>query len=811
MNKNPTKRWKIGLLTCVFLSFTLVLGAQNLCYLLATVTDGKTGKPLTGAVLSLDGRETGVETDAQGTLKMPMTCGEHSITFRFVGFKPYSKRLKIDGETPLSIEMENIATQLEEVVITSQSAVRTMETPALGVNMLSIKAVQRLPPAAGEVDVLRSLQMLPGISAVGEGSNGVNIRGGFVDQNLILLDNMPVFNPTHLLGLFSLFPTDAIREMQIYKGSIPARYGGKTAGVLDVRLSEPSLENFKLKGGAGIISNRIHAEMPIMKEKLALMTSARFSFNEYLINFYNNNLIGTVGRKRIPNNQPQFYDFANKLLWRPTEKDNITVTSYLSHDSYSVDSLFGVANVVPRQATLEYGHQNFAVRWNHYFSQKLNFNLLAVSSDYKSNTTAREVKTGFLFDTDLKYRNVKAEVTYAPDKKQRINFGMTATQYINKPADLVPTELSSVSTIHLQKEQGLEAALFVSDEYEITKNLLAEVGVRYVNFWNLGPYQMAIYEPNTPKALSSIVDSVFIGRNGVESHFSRFEPRVGIRYKITEGQSIKIGYNRMNQFLQMISNASTPLPNTRWKTSTRYTPPAQSDLVSVGYFHDSKNRIWEWSLEGYYRWQRDIFDYINGADLSTNPFVETQLLRGTAKAYGAELLVNKKKGVMTGWLSYTYARSLEQISGDFPKLQQLNSGSWFPTSVDKPHTLNMMMNFQTERHNAISLTFVYSTGRPFTAPVSFYKNNGLILPVYTERNNARISDYHRLDFSWLITNPSMKKTRWEGSWIITVYNLYGRKNAYSYFYNPALASFKPFKVSVFPIPLFSVTYNFKFE
>ena len=800
----------------IFILFFTILFAQKSiaqtpCYLLIKITDSRNLKPIIGAALKLDGRETGVETDANGEIKMPMTCSEHTILFRLVGFKSAARRLNVSGETPLSIQMENIATQLEEVVITSQSAVRTMETPALGVSMLSIKAIQKLPPAAGEVDVLRSLQMLPGISAVGEGANGVNIRGGFVDQNLILLDNMPIFNPTHLLGLFSLFPTDAIREMQIYKGSIPARYGGKTAGVLDVKLLEPDLETFKMRGGAGLISNRIQAEIPIIKGKLAFLTSVRFSFNEYLINFYNKALVGSVGRKPIPNNKPQFYDFANKVLWRPTENDNITFTSYISSDAYRVDSLFGVANVVPRQAILEYGHTNFALRWNHFFSEKFNFNLLAVSSRYASKTSAREIKTGFDFNTQLDYRNVKAEVTYAPDKRQRINVGATVTQNLINPASLTPTLGSSVATINLQHEKSFEAALFISDEYEISKNLLAELGLRYVNYWNLGPLSMAGYASDVPKTVGSITDTLYLGNNSVESHFARFEPRLGLRYKLGERQSVKIGYNRMNQFLQMIANNSTPLPNARWKSANRYVPPAQSDLVSVGYFHDSKSRMWEWSLEGYYRWQRDIFDYLNGADLSTNPIVETQLLRGSAKAYGAELLINKKKGTMTGWLSYTYARSFEQITGDIPKLQALNDGAWFRTAIDKPHTLNMLLNFQNEKHNGVSFTFIYSTGRPYTAPVSFYKSGFNIYPVYTDRNNSRISDYHRLDFSWIITNPSMQKRRWEGSWIVTVYNIYGRKNAFSYFFDPTRAFYKPFKVSVFPFPLFSLTYNFKFE
>ncbi|MBK7937208.1 MAG: TonB-dependent receptor plug domain-containing protein [Lewinellaceae bacterium] len=775
------------------------------------MTDFQTGEPLTGAALKLDGFETFVATDSSGHLRLPVSCDEHVVKFNLVGYKPFSWRFAISGDSLQAIEMENIQTQIEEVVITSQSTVRTMETPALGVNILSIRAVQKIAPAAGEVDVLRGLQSLPGISAVGEGANGINIRGGAVDQNLILLDNMPIFNPTHLLGLFSLFPTDAIREMQIYKGSVPARYGGRTAGVLDVKMSEPNGEKFKMRGGIGLISNRIHVEFPLVKEKIAWMSSARFSFNDYLIRFYNKVLVGPVTSKRLPDNKPVFFDFANKITWRPTDRDNISLAGYSSYDSYQVDTLFGIAGIIPRQATMQYGHLNFALRWNHYFSEKLNLNVLAVRSRYSTSTAATDVRAGFDYDTRLDYHNGKVEFTYAPSAAQRIHTGVTLTRYDILPADLKPGEGSSVTSIHLQAEQAWEAAFFASDEYELGERLLAEVGFRYVHYWNMGPLSVSVFAPGTPKSPGSITDTLFIPKNKAEQRYGRFEPRLALRYILDKSSSVKIGYNRMNQFLQMIANNATPLPNVRWKTSNRYVPPSQSDLVSAGYFRDSPGRMWEWSVETYYRWQRSIFEYLNGAELNINPAVETQLLTGKAKAYGAELFVNKKKGVITGWMSYTYARSLQKISGDFPALQALNGGEWFRTIIDKPHTFNILLNFQAERHNSVSFTFVYSTGRPYTAPVSFYKDGVNIIPVYTDRNNARISDYHRLDFSWTITNPSMKERRWEGSWVVTIYNIYGRKNAFSYFFNPELAAFKPFKVSVFPTPLFSLTYNFKFE
>lgn len=784
---------------------------QTVCYLQATITDAQTREPLAGVSVVLDGAETGIMTDTVGIVRVPMACMEHGIRFQRVGYKSFFIRLSVQGETPLKVSMENIATQIEEIVVSAQNSVRTIETPALGVNMLSMKAVKKIVATAGEVDIMKSLQMLPGISAVGEGANGINIRGGSVDQNFILFDNMPVFNPSHLLGLFSIFPTDAIREVQIYKGSVPARYGGRVAGVLDVKMSEPDMEKLKIQGGIGLISNRLQVNIPIVKNKLALLTSGRASFNEYLIRFYNKVLAGSVFDQTLPNSKPKFYDFANKLLWQPTLKDHVTFTNYISHDAYRVFNLVSIAGIIPDEATIRYGHRNAALRWNHYFSDRLNLNTQIVRANYQANTTtAGEITTNFDFRNRLNYYNAKTEVVFVPSAKQRINMGLTGTHYAIRPADLIPQAESSIQAIHLAREQALEAALFVSDEYEISPNLLVEAGFRYVHYRNFGPLTIPVYASDAPRTIQSVTDQISIGKNATESQHNRFEPRLALRYKITPNTAVKIGYNRMNQFLQMISNNATPLPDVRWKTADRYVPPTQSDLVSVGYFYNQPSRMWEWSLEGYCRWQRSIFDYLNGASLNINPIVETQLLSGRAKSYGAELLINKKKGVMTGWLAYTYARSLQQITGDFPALQSLNNGEWFRSNIDKPHTLNVVVSFQNEKHNALAFTFVYSTGRPYTAPAGFYLNNATFLPIYTNRNNGRISDYHRLDCSWTITNPSMKKRKGEGSWIISVYNLYGRKNAFSYFFNASQTAFQPYKISVFPNPIFSLTYNFKF-
>ena len=791
---------------CVAVCSTAMVNAQ--CTFIGTVKDSETGKPLEGAIVGFDFQKTDIISDSNGMFTIITTCEEHTVNVRYLGYKPYSWRFTIRGTLPLDIEMINISNQLEEVIVSGQGSVRTVETPALGVNLLSMKAVQKMPPAAGEVDILRGMQMLPGVTSVGEGANGINVRGGNVDQNLIYLDNMPIFNPTHMLGLFSLFPTDAIREMAIYKGSMPARYGGRTSSVLDVKMTEPNTESFKLKGGIGLISNRINMEIPVIKEKLSILTSARVSYNEYLVRLYNAAFVSPT-KTPLPNHHARFYDFVNKILFNATEKDNITFSSYLSHDQYDVNSLFEVAGSLANKATIKYGHQNFALRWNHYFNQSLNFNLLGVSSRYATQTSVADGPAALDLNTEILYKNVKAELTFIPSPKQRINAGVSAIRYDIQAGNLLPAAGSIVSTVKLQPQQAYELALFASDELNVGDKLLVDVGVRLEQYFDIGPYNLPLYNEAEPKSTTSIQNSLTLGKNDIEKSYTRLEPRLAIRYKLNEKSSLKGGYNRTNQFLQILSNNTTPLPNSRWQLSNRYIAPQQSDLFTVGYFNDSKENFWEYSLELYYRQQKNIFDYTNGADLQINPTVETQILRGSGKSYGVEFLLSKKKGVMTGWVSYTYSRALQQVLGDFPATQQLNEGKWFPSAVDKPHALNIVTNFQTEKHMSASFTFVYSTGRPFTAPVSYYRVKNDFIPVYTDRNNDRISDYHRLDFSWSIF-PATKKQRFNSNWVFTIFNLYGRKNAYSYFFKPHGLGMKAYKLSVFTAPIVSLTFNATF-
>jgi hypothetical protein len=773
--------------------------APNTYLIKGSVKDILTGSPLPNAVIQIDFSKNLIyPTDEKGNFEIRLFYGEHVLQIRYVGYKTYGKKIFINQDLNLDVELENIANQLEEVVISGQSSQRTVETPSLGVNLLNLKSIQKLPAAGGEIDIIRSLQTLPGISSVGEGSNGINVRGGNVDQNLIYIDDMPIFNPTHVFGLFSVFAADAIREMQIYKGSIPARFAGRTSSVLDIKMTEPSTEKFKMNGGIGMVSNRLMVEVPVIKDKLSFLSAARVSYNDFWFKL--------LGSPQIADTKANFYDLANKVFYRPDAKNVFSFSNYISNDNYGIDSLFGIQNFIAEKSQVNYRHLNFSLRWSHYFTEKLSLNTTAVYGSYRTKAVVPDSANKVNLLSAIFYKNVKSEVLYMPSPKHRLSMGLSGIRYDLDPGRLNETITSAISQVILQKEHSYEFGIFASDEYEISKRLLVEVDLRYAKYLNTGPYQQPIYSASEPKSQVSIIDTINYGGGSIESQYGGFEPRLALRFSLTPKTSLKLGYNRMQQFIQLLSNNITPLPISRWKTSNQFIKPQQSNFFMIGLFHDFKESIWEMSLEGYYKQTQNILDYVSGADLVINPLIEAQLLKGEGKAYGAELMISKKKGTMTGWLSYTYARSLQQITGDFPSLQALNNGNWFPSNVDKPHTLNMLMNFQVGKHNGFSFTFAYNTGRPFTSPVGSYKSNGNFYVIYDSRNNSRVSDYHRLDFSWTITNPTLKQKRWEGSWIFTVYNLYGRKNAYSYFFRDG----KPYKLSIFASPIVSLSYNFKF-
>ncbi len=764
------------------------------------IIDAVTGKPVGGASVSIDYQKVGVLSDSLGHFYFRLQQGDYKIKITHLGYKPFRTNAVLTKDFVLKASLEEVTKQLEEVIVSSVATRSNILTPSLGVSILSIKGIKKIPAMMGEVDVLRSLQTLPGVSSVGEGANGLNIRGGAVDQNLVFIDDTPIFNPTHLFGLFSVFASDAIRELELYKGGMPARFGGRTASVLDIKMLEPSLEKIKIEGGVGPVSNRIMIEIPLIKDKLSILGAGRVSYNDFWFKVF--------APENLKSTRANFYDIANKVFYKANATNTIALSTYISQDYYRVDSLFSLENVIAKQTSFKYGHTNASLKWSHYFNPQTSLEVIGAFSNYKTTTESPDSVNQIVLKNNIQYKNFKVNLDRTLSDKHRMNIGLSAVNYNLSPGILNKDIISKIATIELATEKSLELSLHIEDEFKVNEKLTLQYGLRYAQFLNLGLSEIRKYQADEPKSSVTLISSE--NKDGIAKSYGGFEPRITAVYVLNPVSSFKFGYNRTQQFLNLISNNTTPLPTSRWKIADENILPQQSDFLSLGYFKTWKENIWEASLETYFRDTKNTIDYISGANLQLNSTIETQLLQGRGRAFGAELMVSKKKGEWTGWISYTFARSLQQTTGTYSE-QKINNGDWYASNYDKPHTVNIVLNATPDKHNSFSFIFAYNTGRPFSSPTGTYTLDGQQLPLYTSRNNDRIPDYHRLDLSWTITNPSMKEKRWQGSWIFTVYNIYGRSNPYSVFFANGKDGTKAYQLSVFASPLVSLAYNFKFR
>lgn len=789
----------------VVLRCSLTVGAQILYTLSGTVTDSANHQPLVRAAVVLDYEKstTGTYTDETGKFSILIPSGRHVVVVRHVGFVPFRTILSVRSNTSIDVRLPSVASQLEEVIVTSKAYDRNVHQPLLGVSQINMATLRKLPAALGEVDILRSLQLLPGVTSVGEAANGVNIRGGTTDQNLILMDDTPIFNPTHMFGLFSVFPPDAVAGIDLYKGNVPARYGGRAASVLDVSLRNPNLNQFSISGGVSFVANKLTIETPIVRGKLALLVSGRGAFNDFLLRLIS---------PRFDNIRAKFGDGAAKLLWRIDDRNTITAMGYASGDLFQTNLLGSLANI--NAVGTQYAQQttNSMVRWFHAVSPRLNLQTTALTALYVPKIISVEDSTAnkVVLKQLLLQRQIKSNLNYQLTN-QKIELGISGVHYRLNPGELMPNHSLAVNYRKSPDEQALELAIHAEDEISLSDRLALSVGLRYSYFLNLGPSVVRQYQAGESPDITTIVDSLRYGPGQVSARYGGLEPRMGLRYALSENSSVKIGYNLMRQYLQVITNTTTPLPTSRWKTADAHIAPQVSQLFSAGYFHNSSNNIFELSAEVYWRSTQHVLDYKPGADFLLQPYPETQLLTGRSKAYGLEVMMAKKKGELTGWVNYTFARTFNQVSQGTGFQDQINGGDWYRANYDRPHSVNISLNLNQGKTHSFSFNFAYSTGRPFTAPEGFIRYQGRTYPYYNERNQYRLPDYHRLDFAWNIYNPSLKKRRWQGHWTFTVYNLYGRRNVYSIFYRTEGQATNPYRLSIFGAPIPSLSYNFEFK
>jgi len=706
------------------------------------IKDAQSEEPIIGATIFFAELNSGSATDFDGNFEAEVPVGEYEVTVQYIGYEDVRKKIEVYSDGEISFEMFKSAINLEEVIVRAQAADANVENVQIGVTTLDVKDIKKLPALFGEADVVRTLLLNPGVSTVGEGATGFNVRGGSVDQNLVIQDEGFIFNASHALGFFSTFNPDLIRGVDLYKGNIPAQYGGRLASVLDVKMRDGNFEEFKIKGGAGPVSSRISLEGPVINGKSSFLAGFRSTYANWLLNLIN--------VEEVQKSSAFFYDANLRYTHRADDKNTFIVSAYASSDDFVYNEQFG----------FDYQTLMGQFIYNRTVSDRAYNKFSLVASSYENTQT----------DLD--------KFTFSPQKELTLDMGVSAVYYITEPGEINPLgELSQVIPERLEQEKGLESAVFVNATYEVSSALEISGGLRFALYNFLGPKTVNQYANDDFSVLENLIGSEEL--SGSIASYNSLEPRFSLRYRISKGTSVKAGYSRTAQFINQIFNTDTPTPTSQYQLSTKYIKPQRSHNASVGFFKNFNDNLWETSAEVFYRDIDETFDYKDFAELNVNPFLETEIINGIGRARGVELSIKKNRGTINGFLSYTMSKTELQIAG-------INKGDWYPSNFDKPHDLSLVLNYNPNQRHTVTMNFNYGSGRPATPPLGNYETErGLIVPIYSERNQVRIPAYHRLDLAYTIGRSYKKTNKFKTSWTISIYNVYGRENAFSVFYTQA--------------------------
>ncbi len=789
------------------MSFNSIIGQE---YTLSfKVVNEKTGIPLENVAISIQPCSCGGISDKEGLFSIDLPKGKHTINSTFIGFKDHIQTIELNKDTLLYVNLYEQGEELSEVIIKAKNINDNLELPQMGVIRLKPLELKKIPSAVGEFDVLRGMTLLAGVNNSGEISNGLTVRGGSLDQNLLLYDYAPIFNPTHLFGLFSVFTPDVLSSVDLYRANIPSRFGGRTTSVLDIKVKKPYVDKFKLTGGVGLVSSKLGIQTPIIKDKLMLITGIRAGFTDFLL---------PVFSKRLKNTKAKFYDGTLKLLYLPTEKDQITFTGFYSKDFYQLDLITKIDNIVAENNQYDFHTLNGTVNWLHTFNNQLNLKTILVKSNYKAKTIFPEIESAneIEFETKIDYSSFISEVSKKVNNTFDYYVGLQANQYKISPGELDPGNANNILPVLLPKETSYELSGFTNFNWKPSPSLSLSAGLRYTHFLFQGPYTLNTYDETG----TIVVDTQFIKTGENVSSYSGFEPRLGVNLKLGETASLKASYAKANQYLQNIYNSTTPIPTSRWKTSDPHIKPQNSDIYGLGIYKNFMDNKIEVGVEGYYRNTENNLTYKPGADFFLEESLENDVIQAQGKAYGVEFSFKKPKGKINGWFNYTWSRSLLRTSSK-QLFERVNNNSWYASDFDRPHVINGTINFEGNRYNTWSLNFTAQTGRPYTVANGVVPFEDLKIPVFLERNNARLPTYHRLDFSWKVKYSKKKNKRWVGDWTFTIYNVYARKNPFSNYYtqrngtkNGYIFGDSPlgsYELSVVNSPIFAMTYNFVFQ
>lgn len=782
------------------LSFSIISLSQNKFTISGYMKDAANGEALIGATVYIKETGTGGITNEYGFYSITLLPSNYNLHYSYVGYAPVSKGVELAKNERIDIELTPEAEQLQEVVVQAEIEQANVQNLEMSTNKLDIKTIQRIPSFLGEADLIRSLQLLPGVSTVGEGASGFNVRGGSVGQNLILLDEAPVYNSSHLLGFFSVFNPDAVKDVKLYKGAIPARYGGRLSSLLDVRMKEGNSKKMEVTGGIGTIFSRIAVEGPLIKDKASFIVAVRRSYID---------ILATPFVKLLQDGGAlNFYDITLKANYNINPKNRVYVSGYFGRDNFKFDKNQGFS----------WGNATSTLRWNHIFNDRLFSNFTAVYSNYDySLQFGRDEKDSFKWNSLISNYILKPQFTYFINSNNELNFGAEAIYYNFQPANAVGVSNGVSTDVSIPKKYNLETSLYVSNSQKISHTFSVDYGLRYSFFNSYGPDSTYTYSTEVPGTRRVPISVKQYKSGEVIASYGNFEPRLSFKIQATPTSSLKGSYNRMVQYLHLISNTTASNPLDVWNPSSQNIKPQLSDQYTLGWFKDlGSARQFEMSVEGYLRYNQNQVDYINGASLLINRYLEGDLLSGQGRAYGLETYFQKKTGRLTGWISYTLAKTELKVDG-------INRNDWYPTRYNQTHNLKIAAFYEINKRWSFSANFVYTSGTPATFPTSRYISQGILIPYNANdsRNNVTLPAYHRLDISFRLEGKKTKNGKERKNtdyWVFGIYNLYARQNPFSIYFSQSdsrvpqgqAISSQATQLSIIGSLVPSISYNFKF-
>lgn len=789
---------KISLLLFLFLGYFSV-AAQEKFTLSGTISDSNSNETLIGVNLFIPELKTGITTNEYGFYSITIPKGSYTVRISYMGYNSLEEKIQLQQNTKSNFKLFTTENTLKEVVIIDNKTKTDIRKPEMSVNKLSISAIKRMPVVLGEVDVLKSILLLPGVTNAGEGASGFNVRGGGADQNLILLDEATIFNSSHVFGFFSVFNPDAIKDLKLYKGGIPARFGGRAASVLDIYQKDGNSKKFSTNGGIGLISSRLLLEGPLVKDKGSFLIGGRSSYAHLFLKLSEDQ----------KDNAAYFYDLNTKLSYKINPNNNLFLSGYFGRDVFSLANSF----------TNIYGNSTLNLRWNHLFSNKLFSNLSLIYSDYYYGLDLDFV--GFKWDSGIKNYNIKYDLKNYVSDRFKLNYGLNAIYYDFNPGIIKPSDSNSgINFSQLDKKYAFEPALYINADQELSSAISISYGLRYSLFYRLGQSDLNVYANNNPVVFNpelqiyekaSPIGTTTFDKNEVMKRYNYLEPRFSAAYQLNYKQSIKASYNRMVQYLQLVSNTSSPTPLDVWTPSDSFIKPQIADQVALGYFTNFKNDLYSLEVETYYKKVQNRIDYIDGADLIANNALEQVILNGQMRSYGLEIMVKKNEGRLNGWISYTLSRSEQQTPGRTNLETGINNGQWYNSAYDKLHNLAVTSSYLLNEKWSFGANFALQSGQPVTYPNGQYQYLGITIPSYGLRNKDRLPTYHHLDISATLTPRKNNNRNWKGEWVFSIYNLYNRKNAaaINFRQNSDTGNNEAVKTSIFGmVP--AVSYNFKY-